>query len=72
MASKTAKLSATTLKDILWDTMNGIKEGTVEPQQGGAIACQARQILQTVKIQLQIAAQTARNVPVDVVAFSEA
>lgn len=41
------------------------------PAQGDAIAAQAREILRTVKVQLQIAAQTKRLVPTEVIKFSE-
>lgn len=64
-------LTATALKTALWDTLNSIKGDTMQPGQGDAIASQAREILRTVKIQLQIANQTQRNVPVEVIEFSE-
>ncbi len=39
--------------------------------QGDAIASQAREILRTIKVQLQICAQAKRNVPTDVIDFAE-
>lgn len=65
------ELSATNLKSALWETLNQIKDDKMQPGQGDAIASQAREILRTVKTQLQISAQTKRSVPADVIAFSE-
>ena len=65
------ELTATNLKNALWDTLNDIKSGTVQPGQGDAIAAQAREILRTVKVQLQVTSQSKRSVPADVIAFSE-
>lgn len=64
-------LSAENLKGALWETLHGIKSGNILPGQGDAIASQAREILRTVKIQLQIAGQAKRRVPTDVVDFAE-
>lgn len=64
-------LSASNLKTALWETLNSIKEDTMQPAQGDAIASQAREILRTVKVQLQIAQQTKRSVPVEVINFAE-
>lgn len=71
MAEAQTKLSATNLKNALWDTLNDIKTGTIQPGQGDAIASQAREILRTVKTQLQISSQTRRSVPVEIITFSE-
>lgn len=65
------ELTAINLKGILWTTLNDIQTGKITPGTGDAIACQAREILRTVKTQLQISAQAKRTVPVDVITFSE-
>jgi hypothetical protein len=65
------KLTATNLKSALWDTLNGIQNGTIECGEADAIASQAREILRTTKIQLQISAASQRSVPADVIAFNE-
>lgn len=67
----TKQLTATNLKDALWDTLKQIRSETMQPAQGDAIACQAREILRTVKVQLQVAAQTNRGVSKEVVVFAE-
>jgi hypothetical protein len=65
------ELNASNLKGALWDTLNGLKSGVVQPGQGDAIASQAREILRTVKVQLQVTAQSKRSVPADVIQFAE-
>lgn len=67
----TTKLTASNLKNTLWGTLNDIKSGNMQAGDGDAIACQAREILRTVKVQLQVSAQTNRKVPSEVVDFSE-
>lgn len=69
--SKTPLLTATNLKNALWDTLQDLRGERVQPGEGDAIACQAREILRTVKVQLQVAAQTNRKVPTEVIEFSE-
>lgn len=71
MASDQQELSATNLKAALWATLNDLRTGAIQPGQGDAIASQAREILRTVKVQLQVTQQAKRSVPVDVITFSE-
>ncbi len=59
------------MKDVLWETLIDIKQETMLPSRGDAIAGQAREILRTVKIQMQIANQSKRPIPVEVIEFSE-
>lgn len=65
------KLSAVNLKNALWETLQGIKSETVLPGAGDAVASQAREILRTVKVQLQVCAQSKRNVPTEIIDFVE-
>ena len=65
------ELNASNLKAALWETLNDIKSGVVQPGQGDAIAAQAREILRTVKVQLQVTSQSKRSVPADVITFAE-
>jgi hypothetical protein len=55
----------------LWETLNGITSGKMQPAEGDAVAAQAREILRTVKVQLQIVAQSKRSVPLEVIEFAE-
>lgn len=65
------KLTAVNLKNALWETLQSIKKDDMLPAQGDAIASQAREILRTVKVQLQVAAQSKRNVPTEIIDFVE-
>jgi hypothetical protein len=67
----TSKLSAVALKNALWETLQSVKNDTMQPNQGDAIASQAREILRTVKTQLQISQQTKRAVPTEIIDFAE-
>jgi hypothetical protein len=71
MSTEQAKLTASSLKQALWDTLNGLSDGKIQPGQGDAIACQAREILRTVKVQLQVINQSKRSVPLEVIEFAE-
>lgn len=64
-------LTASSLKDVLWETLNDIKTEQMLPSRGDAIAGQAREILRTVKTQMQIAGQSKRPIPMEIIEFSE-
>ncbi len=66
-----ADLTAINLKKALWETLNDIKDDKMQASQGDAIASQAREILRTVKTQLQICTHTKRSVPLEIIEFSE-
>lgn len=70
--TESAGLTATALKATLWETLKEIRSGEMQPGQGDAVACQAREILRTVKVQLQVSAHTNRPLPSEVITFSEA
>ncbi len=65
------KLTAQNMKSALWETLNAVKEGTMEPAQADAIATQSREILRTTNTQLRVAQQAKRSVAADVIAFAE-
>lgn len=64
-------LTANSLKDALWDTLARVKDGDMLPSHADAVASQAREILRTVKVQLQIANQSKSPLPPSLRAFSE-
>lgn len=70
-AASDVKLTAVNLKNALWGTLQAIKDDTMQPNQGDAIASQAREILRTVKVQLQVAGQSKRSIPMEVIEFAE-
>jgi len=65
------ELNAKNLKQALWETLNDVKSGDKPPAEADAIASQSREILRTVKTQLQIARQANRQVTVEMIAFAE-
>jgi hypothetical protein len=71
MSTLANKLTASNLKEALWITLNQVKAKRMLPGHADAVASQAREILRTVKVQLQISGQTNRPVPVEVIEFSE-
>jgi ABC-type Fe3+-citrate transport system substrate-binding protein len=70
-AKKQSDLNATSLKEALWDTLNAVKDGTMQAGNADAVASQAREILRTVKVQLQVTQAAKRSVPIDIVNFAE-
>lgn len=64
-------LNAKNLKNALWETLNGVKDGKMQPGQGDAVATQAREILRTTNTQLRITQQAKRQIGSDIIAFSE-
>ena len=71
MSQQPSELTATNLKNALWETLKAVKDGTKQPAEADAIATQAREILRTVKVQLQVVAQSKRSVPAEVIGFAE-
>jgi hypothetical protein len=64
-------LTASSLKDILWETLTDLKSEQMLPNRADAIAAQSREILRTIKTQLQIAGQSKRGIPQEIIDFSE-
>lgn len=64
-------LTASSLKDILWETLTDLKHENILPNRADAIAAQSREILRTIKVQLQVAGQAKRGVPQEIIEFSE-
>ena len=64
-------LTASSLKDILWETLNDVKSEQMLPNRADAIAAQSREILRTIKTQLQVSSQAKRGVPTEIIEFSE-
>lgn len=66
-----AQLNASNLKEQLWNTLNDLRAGRIQPGHGDAIASQAREILRTVRTQLLVTSQAKRPVPTDCISFAE-
>jgi hypothetical protein len=66
-----SELTATNLKNALWETLKDVRSGDKQPAEADAIATQAREILRTVKVQLAVVQQSKRVVPAEVINFAE-
>ena len=64
-------LKASALKDMLWETMVDLRTNQMPANRADAIAAQAREILRTVKTQIQVTNAAKRPVPMALVEFSE-
>lgn len=65
------KLNAKNLKNVLWETLNRIGSKELTPSEGDAVACQAREILRTVNVQLRISEKSTRPIVSDLISFNE-
>lgn len=70
-SSDVLTLTAKNLKSALWETLQAVKSGDMQPGQADAVASQAREILRTTNTQLRVVQQAKRTVPVDVLTFAE-
>ena len=66
-----SKLTASNLKNELWETLTKVKSGEMQASQADSIATQAREIIRTTNLQLRISNQAKREVPAEVIGFSE-
>lgn len=64
-------LKASALRDVLWETLLDVRHNNIQANRADAVAAQAREILRTVKTQLQVANAAKRSVPQDIIAFAE-
>lgn len=65
------ELTATNLKNVLWETLNKVKDGEMDAGAADSIATQSREIMRTINVQLSVARQTKRQVPMEIIDFSE-
>lgn len=64
-------LDAVNLKAALWETLQSLKTGKTTPGAGDAVASQAREILRTVKTQLQVFQQSGESVAAELIDFAK-
>ena len=69
--TESKELTATSLKNVLWETLNKVKDGEMDAGAADSIATQSREIMRTINVQLSVACQTKRQVPMEIVDFSE-
>jgi hypothetical protein len=54
-------LSAQSLKQTLWDTLNAVKDRTLDPTLANAVSANSREIMRVVKIEVGIAKVTGKK-----------
>lgn len=59
------------MRDVLWETLLDVRSNNIQANRADAVATQAREILRTVKTQLQITNAAKRSVPQDIINFAE-
>lgn len=64
-------LTAKNLKNVLWETLNQVRDGKMDAGNADSIATQAREIIRLTNTQLKIASQSKRDIPVGIIHFSE-
>lgn len=65
------ELNARNLKESLWETLNEIRSGKIDPAQADAIASQAREILRTANTQLRIFHQAKESISSELIDFAK-
>lgn len=70
-ANTAMPLNAVNLKAVLWETLQGVKKGKITPGTGDTVASQAREILRTVRTQLQVLNQAGESVTAELIDFSK-
>jgi hypothetical protein len=63
-------LTAQNLKIILWNTLQGVKDGTVEISKADAIAMQSREIVRVVKSQQSIICQAHQGISDELIKYA--
>jgi len=64
------QLNAVTLRTVLWETLNEVKTNKLDPATADAIAAQSREILRSIKVQLNVLSQAKKNVTNELVMFA--
>ncbi len=64
------KLSAKNMKSLLWDTLQGLKKGSVEVSQADSMALHCREIIRVIKTQQSIIKQAGKNLTKELVEYA--
>jgi hypothetical protein len=67
----TDTLNAQNLKKVLWETLQDTKADVVEVEKSNAVASNAREILKTIKLQLDIARLSKQKVYEGLTSFAK-
>jgi hypothetical protein len=70
MAASKQKLTASNLKSILWDTLNGVKDKTIDVAQADAVASQSREIVRVIRSQQDVLRHASKKVTKELVDYA--
>lgn len=65
------ELNAKNLKETLWENIQQIKDGAMTPVTGHSVAAQVRELLGTVKVELEIQKQSGSQISQSLKDFCE-
>lgn len=54
-------LTADNLRSALWETLQAVKAKKIKPNEANAVAAQSREIMRTVKMQLDVMKHTGKS-----------
>ena len=66
----TQDLTAVSLKDALWRTLNDLRKGEIEPAHADSVAAQAREIIRASRLQVNILNHAKRPMSEELVEFA--
>ena len=69
-ATEAPKLTAKNLKEVLWRTLNEIRDGHIKAADADAVAAQSREILRTVNTQLRVLSNAKQSVTLELTNFA--
>lgn len=65
------KVTAKKMKAILWNTLQGLRAGTIEVGTADAIASQSREIVRVIKTQQTILSQAHENITDELLEYAK-
>lgn len=65
------ELNAKTLKEVLWDTLQKLREDKIDVGTADAIAQQSREIVRVARTQQSICSQAKESLPQELVDFAK-
>lgn len=69
-SKKTETLSAKNMKNMLWNTLQGLKTGKIEVSQADAMALHCREIIRVIKTQQSIIKQAGEKITEELVDYA--
>lgn len=64
------ELCASNLKQVLWHTLQALKEGSIDSREASGIATQSREIVRVIKSQQSILQQANKSVTEELVDYA--